>query len=86
MLWQQVHASLRVARGGSCSVNNSLGGRFEEPLHQAPLVVFQQGEIEAVVVGAAAAPAFVHRLQLHQRAVGVVENHKTLPTAKEEER
>ena len=59
---------------------HSLGGSLEEPLHHASLVVFQQGEVEAVLVGTAAAPAFIYRLHLHQRAMGVVEYHKTVCT------
>lgn len=60
--------------------DNSLGGSFEQSLHHAPLMVFQQGEVEAVLVGAAAAPTFIQGLHLHQRAMGVVENHKALRT------
>lgn len=64
----------------------SLRGSFEQPLHHASLVVFQQGEVEAVLVrAAAAAPAFVYRLHLHQRAMGVVEYHKTLRPARDKE-
>lgn len=64
----------------------SLRGSFEQPLHHASLVVFQQGEVEAVLVGAAAAPAFIYRLHLHQRAMGVIEHHETLRTGKEGEK
>ncbi len=64
----------------------SLWGSFEQPLHHASLVVFQQGEVEAVLVwAAAAAPAFLYRLHLHQRAMGVVEYHKTLRPARDKE-
>lgn len=49
-------------------------------------MVFQQGEVEAVLVGDAAAPAFIYWLHLHQRAMGVVEYHETLRAAQEKER
>lgn len=60
------------------TLNYSLRGSFDEPLHHASLVVFQQREVEAVLAGASAAPAFFYRLHLHQRAMGVVQHHKTL--------
>lgn len=48
-------------------------------------MVFQQGEVEAVLAGAADAPAFLDWLHLHQGAMGMVDNHKTLPTVQENE-
>lgn len=58
--------------------DHSLRGSFDEPLKQASLVVFQQREIEAVFEGAPTGPAFLYWLHLHQRAMGMVEHHKTL--------
>lgn len=58
--------------------DHSLRGSFDEPLKQASLVVFQQHEIEAVFEGAPTGPAFLYWLHLHQRAMGMVEHHKTL--------
>lgn len=56
---------------------NSLRWRFEQLLHRASLVVFQQREVEAALVRAATC-ALIQGLGLHQRAVGVVEDDKTL--------
>lgn len=58
--------------------DHSLRGSFDEPLKQASLVVFQQREIEAVFEGAPTGPTFLYWLHLHQRAMGMVEHHKTL--------
>lgn len=55
--------------------SHSLRGGFEQLLHHASLVVLQQCEAEAVLTGP------IHRLHLHQRAVGVVQDHKTLCAA-----
>lgn len=67
---------------------HSLRGRFDQPLHHASLVVLQQRQVEAVLVGAAAAAAgaVLYRLHLHQGAVGVVLDHEALRAAREKER
>lgn len=54
----------------------SLGLCSEQLLHRSTLVVFQQREVEAVLVRAGAACALIQELDLHQRAVGVVEDDK----------
>lgn len=64
---------------------HSLGRSFDQPLHHASLMVFQQREVKAVLVGASAAPTIFKRLHLHQRAVGMVKYHETLGSVKEKE-
>lgn len=61
----------------------SLRWCFEQLLHRPPLVVFQQGEVEAVLIRADAACAFIQVLHLHQRAVGVVEDDKAFSAGRE---
>lgn len=46
-------------------------------------MVLQQGEVEAVLVRADAACAFVQVLDLHQGAVGVVEDYKAFSAGRE---
>lgn len=46
-------------------------------------MVFQQGEVEAVLMRDDAACAFVQVLDLHQRAVGVVEDYKAFSAGQE---
>lgn len=81
---EKVSRSLRAGRGGGdesqVKARYSLRWRFEQLLHRASLVVFQQREVEAVLVRAAAPAtgALIQGLGLHQRAVGVVEDDKTL--------